>query len=225
MKKIEDILSEMNPKSLYEYSPPFAQPKFTEMDYKIVNKLFLTFTSIFPAFKQAWPTESEFEGAKREWMKAFKQVELTDLELIKIGVGRFRLLATPFVPSPGQFIEMCKQSPEDHGLKSPEMAFREACEQSHPSAPKIFSHPTIKLARDLTGSFFISNSPRSKSFPVFEKHYNEAVKLFLKNRNLNQITQETDQQKHERREPDTIDQFKECRSHKSAMDKIKEILK
>lgn len=102
MKKI----SECN----YNYREPFMDPnpKFTEEDYKIVNKLFLTFQSIFPAFKQAWPTETEFENAKREWMKAFKQVGLKDIEIIKMGVAKFRLLETPFVPSPGQFIAMCK---------------------------------------------------------------------------------------------------------------------
>lgn len=228
MKKIDDILAELNKHHIYDYVPPFANPNplFTERDYRIVNKLFVTFQHIFPAFRHSWPTESEFEGAKREWMKAFKQADLTDIELIKIGVDKFRLLANPFVPSPGQFIEMCKLSAEDIGLKPPEMAFKEACEKSHPSCPdKTFSHPTIKHARDLTGSFFLSNSPRSKTFPIFERNYKYAIKLFLKDRNLNQIEQETAQQRYERREPETVNNFRDCRSHKSAMDKIKEILK
>lgn len=226
MRSIEKILAEMNIKSLHEYSAPFANPNpvFTEMDYKLINKLFVTFQSIFPAFKQAWPTEDEFLNAKREWMKAFKQVKLEDIELIKIGVMRFRLLPTPFVPSPGQFIQMCKRPLEEHGLKTPEMAFREACEQSNPTASKIFSHAVVKLARDLTGSFFLSTHPRSKTFPVFEKHYKDACELFIQNRNLKQIKQETPQEKYERREPDVKEEFKECKSHASAMAKIKEFL-
>lgn len=225
MKSIDEILDEMNPRTLYDYVPPFDQPKFTERDYRIVNKLFVTFQHIFPAFKHSWPTESEFEGAKREWMKAFKQANLTDVELIKIGVDKFRLMPNPFVPSPGQFIEMCKLSAEDIGLKSSDLAFKEACEKSHPSCQdKTFSHPTIKHARDLTGSFFLSTNSRSKTFPIFEKHYNAAIKLFLKNRNLNQIEQETEQKKYERREPAIKEEYKNCKSHASAMAKIKEIL-
>ena len=54
-------------------------------------------------------TSNEFENAKREWMKAFRQVGLNDIESIKRGVDAFRVLETPFVPSPGQFIAMCKK--------------------------------------------------------------------------------------------------------------------
>lgn len=225
LKPINEILKEMNPKGLYEYMPPFGQPIFTERDYRIVNKLFVTFQHIFPAFRHSWPTDAEFEGAKREWMKAFKQADLTDIELIKRGVDKFRILPNPFVPSPGQFIEMCKVSAEDMGLKTPEMAFREACERSHPTADKNFSHPTIKHAYDLTGNFYLSNNPRSKTFPIFEKNYTQAIKLFRENRNLNQIEQETEHHKQERREPENMDKFKDCRNRQSAMDKIKELLK
>lgn len=226
MKPIDEILSEMNPKTLYEYVPPFNQPVYTERDYRIVNKLFLTFTGLFPAFRQSWPTDSEFESAKREWMKAFKLANFTDIQAIEIGLNRFRLLSKPFVPTPGEFMAMCKVSAEDIGLKTPEMAFREACEKSHPSHPdKTFSHPTIKFARDWTGSFYLLNSPRSKSFPMFEKNYEEAVKQFINNKNLNQIEQEPVQRRHERREPESISKFRYCRSHQSAMEKMKEILK
>lgn len=102
MKKI----SECN----YSYREPFvdSNSKFTTEDYKIVNELFAVLQSIFPAFRHAWPTENDFERAKREWIKAFKLANLTDLNVIKIGTDKFRLTENPFVPSPGQFIAMCK---------------------------------------------------------------------------------------------------------------------
>ncbi len=103
MKKI----SECN----YNYREPFVDPapKFTEEDYKVVNELFAVFRSIFPAFRQAWPTDEDFERSKREWIKAFKLSNLNSLETIKLGVDKYRLLENPFVPSPGQFIAMCKE--------------------------------------------------------------------------------------------------------------------
>ena len=125
MNKINSILDEMNTGSRNEFIPPFVSPnsKFTELDYRIVNKLFKTFQSIFPAFKQAWPTDSEFENAKREWMKAFKLANLQDIEAIKRGVNSYRLAPTPFVPSPGQFIELCKKpnTPACHKTYAPEL--------------------------------------------------------------------------------------------------------
>lgn len=109
MKTIDEIINGLHSRSSFNYQTPFVDPApvFTEMDYKIVNRLFEVFQGIFPAFKQAWPTETEFEIAKREWMKAFKQVGLNDTEMIAIGVSKFRLMPTPFVPSPGQFIALC----------------------------------------------------------------------------------------------------------------------
>jgi hypothetical protein len=103
-------MKKIPPDLMHTYREPFIDPapKFTEADYKLINDLFVVFQSIFPAFKQAWPTQSEFENSKREWIKAFKLVNLCDLETIKIGVNKFRLLENPFVPSPGQFIAMCK---------------------------------------------------------------------------------------------------------------------
>lgn len=124
MKQINEIASQVvvdiktNPK--FTYRPPFGYPdEFSEQDYKVVNKLFKTFVTIFPAFRQAWATQDDFEAAKREWMKAFKLAKLVDIEKIKIGVNKYRLAATPFVPSPGQFIAMCGMSPNEERCRVP----------------------------------------------------------------------------------------------------------
>lgn len=118
MKSINEIASKVvvdiktNPN--FKYRPPFGyEDEFSEHDYKVVNKLFKTFTTIFPAFRQAWPSQNDFEAAKREWMKAFKLAKLTDVEKIKRGVDKYRLAETPFVPSPGQFIAMCDEFPKN----------------------------------------------------------------------------------------------------------------
>lgn len=227
MKKIDEILDEMNSKSLYKYSPPFidSNPTFTETDYKIINKLFVTFQSIFPAFRQSWPTEHEFEKAKREWMKAFKQVGLEDLTKIKIGVAKFRTNASPFVPSPGQFIAMCKPTAEDYGLKSTEMAFQEASTQIYGNESKVYSHITVKHARDLTGYFLLTNQPRVVSFPIFERNYEESVKQFLEGKILSQLELRPDFNHDDKKQPEGIEEFKHLKSNKSAMEKIKEMLK
>lgn len=118
MKSIEEIANkvvvDIKTANKFKYRPPFGyEEEFTEQNYKIVNKLFKTFITIFPAFRQAWSTQSDFDAAKREWMKAFKAANLSDVEKIKIGVNRYRLAPTPFVPSPGQFIAMCDEFPKN----------------------------------------------------------------------------------------------------------------
>ena len=52
-------------------------------------------------------------------MKAFKLAKLNDVEKIKIGVNKYRLAPTPFVPSPGQFIAMCGMSPDEERCRIP----------------------------------------------------------------------------------------------------------
>lgn len=111
MEKMDNLVKDLTTKKLYQYREPFHNETeaFTEEDYKIVNRLFITFQTIFPAFRHAWGTEAEFENAKREWMKCFKEFGLTDLEAIKRGVNKFRGASSPFVPTPGQFLKMCEK--------------------------------------------------------------------------------------------------------------------
>jgi hypothetical protein len=112
MKKIDeinkDLLSDNPANTNFKYRPPFAyEDEYSEKDYTVINELFKTFSEIFPAFRQAWRSQNEFEGAKRQWMKAFKLAKLIELQAIQRGVDKYRLAPTPFVPSPGQFIAMC----------------------------------------------------------------------------------------------------------------------
>ncbi|CAB4148575.1 Replication P [uncultured Caudovirales phage] len=74
----------------------------------IVNILFERIIAINPAFKQAWPTEHEFKLTKKEWIVAFTDAKLNDIEQVKIGLAVMRMNPSPFIPSPGQFILWCR---------------------------------------------------------------------------------------------------------------------
>ena len=82
---------------------------FTVNDVKVINYVFETLTAIFPAFRPAWPTQEMFDNAKGEWLKAFRQCKITDIDTIERGLTKCREATTPFVPTPGQFISMCKK--------------------------------------------------------------------------------------------------------------------
>lgn len=118
MKTMDEITNKIvvdiktNPN--FKYRPPFGyDDEIKEADYALINELFKTFTGIFPAFRKAWATDEDFQRAKREWVKSFKLANLSDSEKIKIGVNKYRLAPTPFVPSPGQFIAMCDEYPKN----------------------------------------------------------------------------------------------------------------
>jgi len=90
------------------YRPPFAYPE-DDLTAKIVNKLFLTFQGMYPTFKQAWPTETEINQAKLEWIKALVQTGHNNIDDVKRGVAALRLTNSAFVPSVGQFLDLCKK--------------------------------------------------------------------------------------------------------------------
>lgn len=156
---------------------------------RIINKLFKTLVEIAPGFRQAWPTQSEFDGAKRQWMKAFSDSGLNSVEKIAIGVRHFRKSRKAFIPTAGEFIAMCELTAEEMGAPITEIAYREACEKSNPSygPNKNWSHPCVQWAARQVTSHTLCNYPREKSFPMFKNFYREAVKLFDQGKIMNQL--------------------------------------
>lgn len=142
-----------------------------EIIIKAINELFLEFQAIFPAFKQAWPTQEIFDHAKKAWVKSFKEAGLQDLSVLQHGLKALRASKSPFVPTPGQFIEMCKPSPESFGLPSVMDAYKEACRNSHPFADKKWTHVAVFEAAFQTGSHELKTMTMKDSYPIFARNY------------------------------------------------------
>lgn len=189
MKKIDAIVIDINLKKPFQYRPPFYSPEeltFTEYDYNVVNKLFKTFTHIFPAFRHAWSTQDDFEAAKREYMKAFKQAKLVDLEKIKFGVSQYRMLPNPFVPSAAQFIAMCEPTPEQLGVPSLDDAWKQVKLQFG-QVNRIFSHGVIDhavLESEIKNLRMLSER---KAFELFARNYEISMKMFARGEKLKEI--------------------------------------
>ena len=145
----------------------------------IIHMLFRTLTSIFPAFRQAWPSEPDFEEAKKEWLKAFIQAEITDIYQIKEGVNAFRLMTNPFVPSPGQFIALCKPSRKSLGIPENNEAYRIACLASGNFSKKEWVHITIQHAARKTGTYDLRTKPEALTYKIFEKHFEDSIQDFI----------------------------------------------
>jgi hypothetical protein len=179
MKNISDVAKGLG---LAKGDAHYSQKlKLDAKTMEVVNDLFTTLRRILPAFKNAWPTQAEYEGAKKEWVKAFMQVGLTDIGMIKRGVEKIRVLDSPFIPSPGQFIAMCDYDLEELNLPFVEQAYNEACKNSHFSEKnKKWSHVTVKHACSSTGAWDLQQEPKNKTFPRFKRNYMFAIKLYRK---------------------------------------------
>lgn len=157
---------------------------------EIVNQLFQRLLAINPAFKQAWPTEEEFKATKKEWVLAFQEANINTIEHLKKGLAKVRLNPSPFIPSPGEFIAMCKPEPEDVGAPSIDKAYREACEKSHPSygSEKNWTHEAIEYAWRKTRAWELrENSHKESVKNSFKDYYREGVELCINGRNLMQV--------------------------------------
>lgn len=207
MKNISDVAKGLD---LAKGDAHYIQkPKLDAQTMDVVNDLFTTLRRILPAFKNAWPTQAEYQGAKKEWVKAFMQVGLSDIGMIKRGVEKIRVLDTPFIPSPGQFIAMCDYDLEELNLPSVDMAYKEACKNSHPCEKnKRWSHVTVKHAWSSTGGWDLQHQDEKQTRPRFERNYKYAINLYRKGELRDQLedkSKETEALKAEQKKRDAIE--------------------
>lgn len=77
----------------------------------LVDALFRQFRQVFPAAAATnLRTQADESAAKKQWIAAFAENGITTREQLAAGMRWARAKDTPFMPSPGQFIEQCKVS-------------------------------------------------------------------------------------------------------------------
>lgn len=77
---------------------------------QLVDVLFRNLKQIFPAaVNTIFKNESDELAAKRQWIAAFAENEITTREQLQNGMRHARESDNPFWPAVGQFIKWCKQ--------------------------------------------------------------------------------------------------------------------
>ncbi|AZD07541.1 Replication protein P [Pseudomonas chlororaphis] len=155
----------------------------------VVNALFKELQAIFPAWKQAWPTDAALSTAKRSWIKAFIVAEINTLEQIRFGIERCRSLGTDFAPSVGKFIKLCQPTPEMLGIPSHEKAFREALVNAHPSrfGDRAWSHPAVRHAALQCEMHNLGDLIPEKASKVFDRAYDITIRMLMQGKSLEDI--------------------------------------
>lgn len=155
----------------------------------VVNSLFRELQAIFPAWKQAWPTDEALNSAKRSWTKAFMVEGISQLEQIRFGVERCRMLGTDFMPSVGKFIKLCQPTPEMLGIPPHDKAFREALENAHPSrfGNRTWSHEAVRHAALQCEMRNLGDLEPEKASEVFDRAYDITIRLLVQGLPLEDI--------------------------------------
>lgn len=174
------------------YQPPAVpvMPKTLPPEaVDVVNSLFRELQAIFPAWKQAWPTDEALNSAKRSWTKAFMVEGISQIEQIRFGVERCRMLGTDFMPSVGKFIKLCQPTPEMLGIPPHDKAFREALENAHPSrfGKRTWSHEAVRHAALQCEMHNLGDLKPEKASEVFDRAYDITIRLLVQGLPLEDI--------------------------------------
>ncbi|WP_105875214.1 replication protein P, partial [Cronobacter malonaticus] len=77
---------------------------------RLVDALFRQLKQVFPAANAtSLRTEADEAAAKQQWIIAFAENGITRREQLAAGMKRARASLSPFWPSPGQFIDWCRE--------------------------------------------------------------------------------------------------------------------
>lgn len=154
----------------------------------VINHLFSELQSCFPAWRQTFTCKADIDSAKRVWARGLVEAGIHSEQQLQWGLRKARRSESPFWPSVGQFINWCQPDPEDFGLPTPESAFKEASRNSHPAHPASvdckWTHAAVYVAARETGGYELANLPRDKSWPLFKRAYNIAVRRVLEGEEL-----------------------------------------
>ena len=138
----------------------------------LVNMLFARFKAIYThKFASAYANSDEVKLAKREWAIAIKDFQEP---LLAFAVERVKeTYAWP--PTIAEFLKLIHTAYRVYGLPSPREAYLEACQCRINPLEFRWSHPAIYHAGAKTGWYALRSEEEIRTWPVFEKHYNEFV--------------------------------------------------
>jgi hypothetical protein len=146
-----------------------------------INELFKELRSIRSAWRQAWPDQETYRASKRQWFQAFIEEGICTPGQINFGMAQVRKQAGDFIPSPGQFIEWCKPTPEMLGLPPLAAAHREACRNAHPgmAGQGKWSHDAVWHTAKECGFESLNKLDSALSLKLFDRNYTITIRRLL----------------------------------------------
>ncbi len=188
MRNVKDLIPSATSGNHVAVAEPVTAPRAIDQGTaSVVNKLFVELQSIFPAWKQAWPTTEALDAAKKSWIKGFMAAGINSLEQIRFGIQQCRKSGGDFAPSVGRFIRWCEPTPEMMGLPDAAKAYREACANAHPAANRQWSHPAVHHAACETGFYELASLPEERSRKLFDRNYAITVRMVMTGETLREI--------------------------------------
>lgn len=147
----------------------------------LVNMLFARFKAIYThKFASAYANPDEVKLAKREWaiaIKGFKE------PLLAYAVERSKeTYAWP--PTIAEFLQLISKAYGAYGLVDTRTAYLEASQCRINPLEFNWTHPAVYHAAAATGWYSLKSDEEAKTWPAFEKNYNEQVEKIVQGQTL-----------------------------------------
>ena len=146
-------------------------------DSKMVATLFEQLKAVFPAWKQAFPTDDHQRRALAEWTRALVDAGCTSREQLQLGMRMARSHGGDFFPSTSKFIKWCEVTPESLGLPTLDSALVEV-------RTRRYTHPAVELAAKAT-SWERQTLSADAYRAVFDQAYAQLVRRMMAGEDLN----------------------------------------
>jgi len=142
----------------------------------LVNMLFARFKAIYThKFASAYSNSDEVKLAKREWAIAIKNFKEP---LLAFAVERAKeTYAWP--PTISEFLKLINTAYAAYGLPSPRDAYLEACQCRINPLEYKWTHAAVYYAGAKTGWYNLRGDEEVKTWPVFEKNYDEQIDYII----------------------------------------------
>ncbi|WP_404463057.1 hypothetical protein LG331_09775 [Vreelandella aquamarina] len=148
---------------------------------ELVNRVFTRLEAIYPrTWRTAFSTDQMLTLAKREVATSMaKWSTLPTTQAVDMAVERIKAEGGEWPPSVASLVKFLKPRPEDFGMPSPDLAFKEAIQHSQNPAAHAWSHLAVREAGKSTGWFDLaqaSSESRIRTLRgLFLKHYDAIV--------------------------------------------------
>ncbi|TBR44315.1 hypothetical protein CBF23_003060 [Marinomonas agarivorans] len=138
----------------------------------LVNMLFARFKAIYThKFASAYSSSDDVKLAKREWAIAIKGLPEP---LLAFAVERVKETCA-WPPTIAEFLQLINTAYSVYGLPSPREAYLEACQCRINPLEFRWSHAVVYHAGAKAGWYNLRAEEEVKSWPAFEKAYDELV--------------------------------------------------
>lgn len=224
MKHITDTVNTME--FLARRQSQEDQKKLDSVSVAIVNQLFAIFESICRGFeKQYGQQQRKLNMEKIQWALGFMDSGINRIEQLEFGIKQCRLEGPINTPTLGQFLKWCMPNPEQLGIPSVDIAYKEACRNSKLEMhERKWTHKAVYNAYFMCNYFELINLPEKNTFPIFKRNYEIIVKKMVRGEELKAIPLGVTHDRTSERKGDVKKEYEHCRNHQSAMAAMRDLL-